>query len=67
MRHSAAILDCPLDARCAFLQAFKVHSGMERDIAVEGQKLRLRRGGDLKLSFGSKKMNPVLLSLSLPK
>jgi hypothetical protein len=45
LRHSAVILDRLLDAGCGFLQVFKVHSRMELDMGIEGQKPRLRHGG----------------------
>ena len=48
VRPSAIILDCLVDAGCGFLQVVKVHSGMQLDVGVEGQKPRFRHGGDLR-------------------
>src|SRR5258708_39835304 len=46
--HSAVILDCLLDARCGFLQVFKVHRRMELAMGIVSRKPRFRHGARLR-------------------
>src|SRR5258708_19975432 len=59
--HSAVILDCLLDARCGFLQVFKVHRRMELDMGIESLKPRFRHVAHFtRLLHVQKKENPPL-------
>ena len=63
VRSSAVILDCLLDARCGFLQVFKIHSRMELDVSIEGQKPRFRHGGDLRCILQVEEDEPGSLAI----
>src|SRR5258707_9275047 len=65
--HSAVILDCLLDARCGFLQVFKVHRRMELDMGIESLKPRFRHGGYLRRILQVEEDEPRSLAIVFGK